>query len=64
MSTEANQRRTDTNLLVGDSRRAYLDLGWQHTLDFDSIALKMLRFDMELLENPGLSWRAEVDVKE
>ena len=28
----------DTNILVGDSRAAYLELGWRHTVDFDSMA--------------------------
>jgi GDPmannose 4,6-dehydratase len=59
VSTEVNQRKADTNLLVGDSRRAYLDLGWRHTLDFDSIAKEMTRFDIALLKIPELNWRSE-----
>ncbi len=59
VSTEVNQRKADTNLLVGDSRRAYLDLGWRHTVDFDSIAKEMTRFDIALLKIPDLNWRSE-----
>jgi GDPmannose 4,6-dehydratase len=46
VSAEANQRATDTNLLVGDSRKAYLELGWRHTVDFDSMAKQMVEFDV------------------
>jgi len=56
VTTEANQRKVDTNLLVGDSRRAYLDLKWRHTLDFDSIAKEMTRFDIALLDTPDVAW--------
>ena len=59
VSTEVNQRKADTNLLVGDSRRAYLDLGWRHTVDFDSMAKEMTRFDIALLKIPDLNWRSE-----
>jgi len=56
VSTEANQRKTDTNLLVGDSRRAYSELGWRHTVDFDSMALAMVKFDSEFLQSADLIW--------
>ena len=56
ISTESNQRKTDTNLLVGDSRKAYVELGWRHTVDFDSMAAAMVQFDVALLEEPGLVW--------
>jgi GDPmannose 4,6-dehydratase len=59
ITTEANQRNMDTNLLVGDSRRAYLDLKWRHTLDFDSIAKEMTRFDIVLLDTPDIAWCSE-----
>ena len=47
VSAEANQRAVDTNLLVGDSRKAYLELGWRHTVDFDSIARLMVETDSD-----------------
>ncbi len=56
LSTEVNQRTTDTNLLVGDSKRAYLELGWRHTTDFDSMASLMVKFDRMLLANPEFVW--------
>lgn len=56
VSTELNQRKSDTNLLVGDSRKAYVELGWRHTVDFDSMAAAMVQFDVALLEDPGLVW--------
>ena len=56
VSTEVNQRVIDTNLLVGDSRRAYLELGWRHTVDFDSMAAEMVHFDQEHLQNPSAEW--------
>ena len=56
VSTELNQRKSDTNLLVGDSRKAYVELGWRHTIDFDSMAAAMVQFDVALLEDPGLVW--------
>lgn len=56
VSTEINQRKTDTNLLVGDSRKAYLELGWRHTVDFDSMAAAMVNFDVSLLREPQVMW--------
>lgn len=56
VSTAANTRPTDTNLLVGDSRAAYLELGWRHSVDFDSIARIMVEHDMALLADPGAVW--------
>jgi len=55
-STEANQRKVDTNLLVGDSRAAYIDLGWRHTVDFDAMAAAMVAFDQQLLVDPRALW--------
>jgi GDPmannose 4,6-dehydratase len=52
VSSEANHRISDTNLLVGDSRKAYIELGWRHTVDFDSIAKRMVCFDSELIKSP------------
>lgn len=46
----------DTNILVGDSRAAYRELGWRHTVDFDAMADAMVCFDMELLEDPCALW--------
>ena len=56
VSTSSNTRIGDTNLLVGDSRMAYLELGWRHTVDFDSMATKMVMHDMALLRDTGARW--------
>ncbi len=56
VSTAANTRPTDTNLMVGDSRAAYLDLGWRHTVDFDSMAAIMVAQDIALLSDPSAVW--------
>ena len=56
VSTDSNQRKTDTNLLVGDSRRAYAELGWRHTVDFDSMAVAMVNFDQKHLDDPSIEW--------
>ena len=57
ISTADNSRRVDTNLLVGDSRAAYLELGWRHTVDFDSMAAIMVGHDMALLDDPEALWQ-------
>jgi len=57
VSTAANTRPTDTNLMVGDSRAAYLDLGWRHTVDFDSMAAIMVAHDIALLSDPNAVWK-------
>ena len=56
VSTSDNLRKVDTNLLVGDSRKAYIELGWRHTVDFDRIAAKMVQYDLELLRDPNALW--------
>jgi GDPmannose 4,6-dehydratase len=56
-STASNTRTDDTNLMVGDSRSAYLELGWRHTVDFDSMAAIMVGHDIALLKNPETRWR-------
>lgn len=56
VSTADNQRKADTNLLVGDSRAAYINLGWRHTVDFDSMAAAMVAYDVELLRDPKALW--------
>lgn len=56
VSSEINQRKNDTNLLVGDSRSAYIELGWRHTVDFDAIAAAMVAFDQKLLSDPQALW--------
>jgi GDP-D-mannose dehydratase len=56
VSTSDNSRPVDTNLLVGDSRAAYLELGWRHTVDFDSMAAIMVGHDMALLDDPMALW--------
>lgn len=55
-STTDRTRTVDTNILVGDARAAYLELGWRHTVDFDSMAGLMVRHDMALLEDPVALW--------
>ena len=52
-----SDRPVDTNKMVGDPRAAYLELGWRHTVDFDSIAKRMVEHDLELLGNPDALWR-------
>ena len=54
--TTDRTRPVDTNILVGDSRAAYLELGWRHTVDFDSMAGIMVRHDMALLDDPEALW--------
>ena len=49
-------RGTDTNLLVGDARSAYVVLGWRHTVDFDSMAKLMVQHDVQLLTDPESLW--------
>jgi GDPmannose 4,6-dehydratase len=51
-----SDRPVDTNKMVGDSRRAYLDLAWRHTVDFDSMAAEMVAYDQALLADPDLLW--------
>jgi len=54
--TSVSDRPVDTNKMVGDSRAAYLDLGWRHTVDFDAIAGRMVRHDQALLTDPAAMW--------
>jgi len=56
VSTSDNARQADTNLLVGESKKAYTNLGWRHTVDFDSMAQRMVEYDMALLQDPELLW--------
>ena len=56
VSSEVNQRKSDTNLLVGDSRKAYLELSWRHTVDFNSMVAAMVQFDQLLLADPTMTW--------
>ena len=56
ISTSDRTRAGDTNILVGDSRAAYLELGWRHTVDFDSMAALMVRHDMDLIADPDAIW--------
>jgi len=56
VSTSDNLRKVDTNLLVGDSRKAYIELGWRHTVDFDRMAAAMVKYDLELLKDPSALW--------
>jgi GDPmannose 4,6-dehydratase len=56
VSTSDNARQADTNMLVGESKAAYSQLGWRHTVDFDSMAKRMVEYDMALLNDPELLW--------
>jgi len=56
VSTSDNLRNVDTNLLVGDSRKAYIELGWRHTIDFDHMAAEMVKYDLKLLQDPAALW--------
>ena len=56
VSTSDRTRAGDTNMLVGDSRAAYTELGWRHTVDFDEMAAIMVRHDIALLEDPDALW--------
>jgi len=55
--TSGSDRPIDTNKMVGDSRRAYLELGWRHTVDFDSMAAEMVATDIRLIRHPASQWR-------
>ena len=57
VSTASNTRAGDTNLMVGDSRLAHLELGWRHTVDFDTMAAVMVAHDMALLLDPEAQWK-------
>lgn len=54
--TNAIARPVDTNILVGDSRAAYRELGWRHTVDFDHMAVAMVNHDVALLQDPNALW--------
>lgn len=57
VSTTGRTRSGDTNIMVGDSRAAHLELGWRHTVDFDSIAALMVRQDMAEVLDPDALWQ-------
>ena len=52
----SSDRPVDTNKMVGDSRRAYQELGWRHTVDFDHMAAAMVANDVALLQDPNHLW--------
>jgi GDPmannose 4,6-dehydratase len=56
VSASDRLRASDTNKLVGDSRAAYLELGWRHTVDFDSMAAIMVQHDLDLIRDPDTLW--------
>lgn len=56
VTSSPSTRPTDTNKMVGDSRAAYLNLGWRHTVDFDSIAQRMVAHDRALLADSSALW--------
>jgi len=51
-----SDRPVDTNKMVGDSQRAYQELGWRHTVDFDHMAAAMVANDVALLQDPDHLW--------
>lgn len=55
--TAGSDRPVDTNKMVGDPRKAYRELGWRHTVDFDGMAAAMVNFDRHLLANPESLWQ-------
>ena len=55
-SEGTSDRPVDTNKMVGDSRRAYLELGWRHSVDFEHMARAMVEYDIALLQDPDLLW--------
>ena len=57
VSASDRKRANDTNMLVGDSRAAYVELGWRHTVDFDDMAAIMVHHDMALLRDPDAVWQ-------
>lgn len=57
VQTSPSTRPSDTNKMVGDSRDAYLELGWRHTVDFDRIAGAMVHHDLALLDDPETLWQ-------
>ena len=56
VSSTTRHRDSDSNKMVGESRAAYVELGWRHTVDFDDMAAIMVRHDMELLRDPTALW--------
>lgn len=56
--TSGSDRPVDTNKMVGDPRKAYRELGWRHTVDFDGMAAAMVHFDQTLLGHPEALWEA------
>jgi GDPmannose 4,6-dehydratase len=54
--TSGSDRPVDTNKMVGDPSKAYRELGWRHTVDFDGMAASMVDFDRTLLTNPEALW--------
>ena len=56
VTTSDRKRKADTNMLVGDSRAAYTELGWRHSVDFDAMAAIMVAHDLALLTDPETLW--------
>jgi len=54
--SSASDRPVDTNKMVGNPRAAYVELGWRHTMDFDSMAAAMVHHDQDLLSDPDALW--------
>lgn len=56
VQASASDRPLDTNKMVGESKRAYTQLGWRHTVGFDDMAATMVHFDTQLLKDPARLW--------
>ena len=48
------ERPTEVDALIGDSSKAYNQLGWRFKTDPLEMARMMVRGDIALIENPGL----------
>ena len=58
VSTSDNLRSVDTNRLVGNSRKAWIELGWRPLMDFDDMVRTMVEHDQALLNDPDVLWTA------
>lgn len=58
VSTSDNLRPVDTNRLVGNSRKAWIELGWRPLMDFDDMVRTMVEHDQALLNDPDVLWTA------
>jgi GDPmannose 4,6-dehydratase len=50
------RRTTDPSVLCGNSAKAHVALGWEHTRSFSDIAVAMVEYDMKLIRDPQALW--------